>query len=468
VGERLFAGVPRWGRWTLLASWLLLSILGGCAGGAPLSVASITQQLLIGLVLGSIYALLALGYTLVYGVIKLINFAHSDVYMLGAFAGYYVLRFAIRWLNFTQGLSLAWCFVIAAVVSAVLCAVIAVVMERLAYRPLRKSTRIAALITAVGVSFLLENGGIVAFGANPKSFEPKTLPVYQVEVSPDAQFAGAQRQEVMDMAQLEVPDRSDQSYARVRLVSKRGTSEWSPALAIGSKDTDYVERLADDAADANSRAQAPGRLSYRRTAGQGRNVIVLNWQEGSAADVALPPVLSGANGEPLALEFANGALRIPLFNLAIVAVTVLVLWCLNVLVNRSMFGMTMRALSFDINAAKLMGIDTDRCISQTFAIGGACAGLAGCMVGLYNSSIDPLMGILPGLKAFVAAVVGGIGSIPGAALGGLIMGLSEALLKGYIDPRWSGLADAMAFALLIIVLLFRPSGLLGSTLREKV
>ena len=128
----------------------------------------------------------------------------------------------------------------------------------------------------------------------------------------------------------------------------------------------------------------------------------------------------------------------------------------------------MRALSFDMQAAKLMGVNTDRIIAQTFAIGGACAAVAGNMVGIYNQSIEPLMGILPGMKAFVAAVVGGIGSIPGAAAGGLIMGLSEALVKGYIAPQWSGLADAMAFAILIAVLLFKPSGVFGTTLREKV
>ena len=141
---------------------------------------------------------------------------------------------------------------------------------------------------------------------------------------------------------------------------------------------------------------------------------------------------------------------------------------LNVLINKSMFGISMRALSFDMQAAKLMGINTDKVIAQTFAIGGACAGVAGNMVGIYNQSIEPLMGILPGLKAFIAAVVGGIGSIPGAAAGGMIMGLSEALVKGWIDPAWSAMADAVAFAILILVLLFKPSGIFGLSVKEKV
>ena len=160
--------------------------------------------------------------------------------------------------------------------------------------------------------------------------------------------------------------------------------------------------------------------------------------------------------------------RVPLLSLVIIATTLITLFLLNLLVNRSMFGISMRALSYDLNAAKLMGVDTDLVISQTFAIGGAAAAIAGNLVGLYNQSIDPLMGILPGLKAFVAAVVGGIGSIPGAAVGGLIMGLSEALLKGNIDPKYSNLADALAFAILILVLLFKPSGIFGRSLKEKV
>ena len=133
-----------------------------------------------------------------------------------------------------------------------------------------------------------------------------------------------------------------------------------------------------------------------------------------------------------------------------------------------MFGISMRALSFDGDAAKLMGVNTDKVIAQTFAVGGACAAVAGNMVGIYNQAIEPLMGILPGIKAFVAAVVGGIGSIPGAAAGGMIMGISEALVKGNIPAQYSALSDALAFAILIAVLLFKPSGIFGSAVKEKV
>jgi branched-chain amino acid transport system permease protein len=184
-------------------------------------------------------------------------------------------------------------------------------------------------------------------------------------------------------------------------------------------------------------------------------------------------VFSDATGKALAFELplntaAGTPVRIPYFNIVILVVTGVTLVALNLLINRTMFGISMRALSLDINAAKLMGVNTDAVIAWTFAIGGACAALAGNMVGMYNQTIEPLMGILPGLKAFVAAVVGGIGSIPGAAAGGIIMGISEALVKAFIPSQYSSLSDALAFAILIVVLLFRPNGIFGRTVKEKV
>jgi len=476
-------------RWPIFLALCLVPLLGGC-NGVPLTIGTLVEQLLIGLILGSIYALIALGYTLVYGVIKLINFAHGDIYMLGAFGGYYFLRFTIRWLHFNHGVSLITCFVISLIISAVICALLAMLMERLAYRPLRRSTRIAALITAVGVSFFLENSGIIVFGPNPKSYEPKTLAVYQLELAQTADFTGAQRIEVMDREQESLPARrfTQATYARVRGVTKLGTAPWSPALEVDpAKDNGYVEQPATAAAsaatppavDALPAATPPtgttptSSLGYTRKKAGRRDVVVISWAQAQPQEIALNPVFSDAGGAAigydLPLTTASGAMvRLPLFNIIIVAVTLLLLWGLNLMINRSMFGISMRALSYDMNAAKLMGVNTDRVISITFAIGGACAAVAGNMVGLYNQSIEPLMGILPGIKAFVAAVVGGIGSIPGAAAGGLIMGLSEALVKGNISPHWSALADALAFAILIVVLLFKPSGILGHAQREKV
>ena len=228
---RTHLGRARTFRWPLFAALCLVPVLGGC-GGATLSLGGLIEQIIIGLILGSVYALIALGYTLVYGVIKLINFAHGDIYMLGAFVGFYTLRFAIRVLTFTTGLSLIWCFVIATIVSAVICGLGAMLMERLAYRPMRRSVRIAALITAVGVSFLLENAGIIVFGANPRGYEPKNFAVYQVELATDAAFADARRIEVRDKTQIQLKDPAGPAFARVRIVTREGTSDWSPVLPV--------------------------------------------------------------------------------------------------------------------------------------------------------------------------------------------------------------------------------------------
>lgn len=459
-------------RWPLFIAICMIPFLGGCGGG-QLTLGGIVEQLILGLILGSVYALIALGYTLVYGVIKLINFAHGDIYMLGAFVGFYMLRFTIRWLNFTYGISLVWCWVISVIVSIVLCAILAVVMERFAYRPLRGSSRIAALITAVGVSFFLENAGIIVFGPNPKSYEPKTLEVYQLQVAASDNFDGAKQYELMDTSQklFDASRFRQPAYLRVRLVSKKGFSAWSPTLEVTSaQKRGYVEDEGQAAAEIVEPIHS---LGYSRKTERGREVLAVNWDSGRVEDVKMHPVFSDSSGAPLAVllpfKTAQGdKVRVPVFNIVIVIVTLLLLWGLNYLINHSAFGISMRALSYDGNAAKLMGINTDKVIAQTFAVGGACAAVAGNMVGIYNQAIEPLMGILPGIKAFVAAVVGGIGSIPGAAAGGMIMGVTEALVKGNIDPGWSPLADAVAFAILIVVLLFKPSGIFGTATREKV
>ncbi len=457
----------------------LIPLLAGC-NGQPLNLGTLLEQLLIGLILGSVYAVIALGYTLVYGVIKLINFAHSDVYMVGAYLGFYLLRFFIRWLHFEHGISLVVCFIFSVLISAGACALIAVIIERLAYRPLRKSTRIAALITAVGVSFFLENLGIIAFGANPKSYEPKTLPVYQLQLSADESFSQPEQIEIHELAQKEFrASRFDETvYARVRLVSPRGESDWSAGLTVDpALKQNFVESappaVPEGGETGSSPPAAPASLGYDRRTVDGRDLVVLSWREGAPQDVQLRPVFSDASGNQLSITLPlkntrGDKVKMPVFSLVILGVSVLLLGGLNWLIHHSNFGICMRALSHDLNAAKLMGVNTDLVISQTFALGGACAAVAGNLVGLYNQTIDPLMGILPGLKAFIAAVVGGIGSIPGAAVGGLIMGLSEAAVKTFIPAQYSGLADAMAFAILIVVLLFKPSGLFGRTIKEKV
>lgn len=317
------------------------------------------QQLINGISLGAIYSLIALGYTMVYGVLKLINFAHGDVYMVGAFMGFYLAngigaRGAQMLGMSADGLvargllgggSMEPSLITALVVmllAMVICAAIGVIIERLAYRPVRKYSRLTALITAIGVSLLLENGGQVVFGAEPKFFP--------------------------------------------ELFSKRNIDLFGGA-SINSAD-----------------------------------VVVL-----------------------------------------LIALVLMI--ALQLIVYRTKTGRAMRAVSFNLQSAKLMGINPDRIIAFTFALGSALAAAAGVLVAIRIPRIDPLMGIIVGLKAFVAAVLGGIGNIPGAMLGGLLIGITETMVVGYLSPTYK---DAVAFAILILILLFRPSGLLGTVAQEKV
>jgi branched-chain amino acid transport system permease protein len=317
------------------------------------------QQLINGVSLGAIYSLIALGYTMVYGVLKLINFAHGDIYMVGAFMGFYLANgigargaqmvgmspdgFVARGLlgGGTMEPSLITALVVMLLAMAI-CAALGVIIERLAYRPVRKYSRLTALITAIGVSLLLENGGQVLFGAEPKFFP--------------------------------------------ELFTKRNI--------------DLVGGASINSAD----------------------IIVL-----------------------------------------IIALALMV--ALQLIVYRTKTGRAMRAVSFNLQSAKLMGINTDRIIAFTFALGSALAAAAGVLVAIRIPRIDPLMGILVGLKAFVAAVLGGIGNIPGAMIGGLLIGITETMVVGYLSPTYK---DAVAFAILILILLFRPSGLLGTVAQEKV
>lgn len=293
------------------------------------------QQLINGLSLGAIYALIALGYTMVYGILRLINFAHGDVYMVGAFVGYYV----VQWLapGAQSGLGI---LLVALAASMAACAVLGFVVERSAYRPIRRAPRLNALITAIGVSLLLENLGQLVFGADPKDF---------------------------------------------------------PTL---------IERTT----------------------------------------------------------FTIGIVTISNIQVIVLLTAVILTIALEFIVHRTRMGTAMRAVSFSHDAANLMGINIDRVISFTFVLGSSLAAAAGILVGLYNPKIDPLMGIMPGLKAFVAAVLGGIGNIPGAILGGLIMGVAETLTVGYLSSTYR---DAITFVILVAVLLFRPTGLLGKPQRTK-
>lgn len=287
------------------------------------------QQLINGVSLGSIYALIALGYTMVYGIIRLINFAHGDIYMVGAYVGFFVTTYG----HFS--------FVPALIAAMIVTGISGMVIEKLAYRPLRNAPKISILITAIGVSLLLEYGGILLVSPQPRTFPAIfTADVYNV------------------------------------------------------------------------------------------GPLIINSQQ-----------------------------------VLILAVSIILMIILTYVVQKTKIGKAMRAVSFDTDAAMLMGINVDTVISFTFGVGSALAGAAGVLVGVYYNSIDPLMGIMPGLKAFVAAVLGGIGVIPGAMVGGVLLGVVEALVSGFISSTFR---DAAAFAILIIILLCKPSGLLGKNVREKV
>jgi len=348
------------------------------------------QQLINGISQGSAYALIALGYTMVYGVLGLINFAHSDVYMFGAFMGYYIANSRVIQERLGGSLIAA---VVVMILSMALSAVLGMLIERFAYRPgraktrftlafwlgilgavfgdlfkhsltgivlgaavgiavgiavellgirpVRQESRLSLLIVAIGVSLFLENGGQLAFGADPKFF-PEIIP--------------------------------------------------STSLNIAGLSLDT------------------------------QKLIVL-------------------------------------------AVSVVLMVLLNILVNYTKTGKAMRAVSYDLDAAKLMGINTDKIIAQTFAVGSALAAAGGILVSLLYPKIDPLMGVMPGLKAFVAAVLGGIGNITGAMIGGLILGLAEVMAVGYGSSTYR---DAIAFIVLVLILLFKPGGIMGKGTVEKV
>lgn len=288
------------------------------------------QQMINGLSLGSIYALIALGYTMVYGIIKLINFAHGDVYMLGAFVAFYATTFFH--LN----------FFVALIIAMLLCGVLGVVIERIAYKPLRHATRITALITAMGVSYVLEYTTQYFAGS-----EVKTFP------------------------------------------------------------TDLLDNTA----------------------------------------------------------FSFGGVRITMMQIYIFVITIVLMIILTYIVSKTKMGRAMRAVSVDEDAAKLMGINVDTTISFTFFLGSCLAGVAGVLVGVYYNSINPLMGMTPGLKAFIAAVFGGIGNIPGAMIGGLFIGIAETLVTAYGSSLYK---DAIVYVILILVLILKPDGLLGKNVKEKV
>ena len=292
---------------------------------------SFLSYLINGISLGSVYAIIALGYTMVYGIAKMLNFAHGDVIMVGAFAAFTVIS--------TMGGNP----IVGILVAVVVCTVLGVVIERVAYRPLRGASPLAVLITAIGVSYLLQNVALLIFGSNSRQF------------------------------------------------------------------TSVID---------------------------------------------IPP-----------LKLAGGQLSISSVTIVTIISSIVIMAVLTAFINKTKMGQAMLAVSEDRGAATLMGIDVNRTIAVTFAIGSALAAIAGVLLCSAYPSLTPYTGSMPGIKAFVAAVFGGIGSIPGAMIGGIILGIIENLSKAYLSSQ---LADAIVFSVLIIVLLVRPTGILGKKIQEKV
>jgi len=295
---------------------------------------SFIEQTINGLQTGSIYALIALGYTMVYGIVKLINFAHGDILMVGAYATLIAV---------SHGMPL----IVAIILSMILCAFLGVVIDFLAYRPIRKAPKISALITAIGMSFLLESLALIIFGANPRVIDQKYIPAF----------------------------------------------------------------------------------------------------------------LSNNN------KISLGFLHISMLTLFVIVVTLVCMIALNLFIKNTKLGKATRAVSQDTGAAQLMGINVNKTIAITFAIGSGLGALGGALYAIVYPQIEPYMGMLPGLKAFIAAVFGGIGSIPGAMFGGYVLGLLEAYVKGSSLTTW---ANPIVFGVLILILIFRPNGLFGKNTKEKV
>ena len=287
---------------------------------------SFIEQTINGLQTGSIYALIALGYTMVYGIVKLINFAHGDILMVGAYATLIAV---------SNGMPL----ILAIVLSIILCAIMGVVIDFFAYRPIRNAPKISALITAIGMSFLLESLALIIFGANPKVIDQKYIPAF----------------------------------------------------------------------------------------------------------------LSNNN------KISLGFLQISMLTIFVIAVTLICMVALNLFIKNTKLGKATRAVSQDTGAAQLMGINVNKTIAITFAIGSGLGALGGALYAIVYPQIEPYMGMLPGLKAFIAAVFGGIGSIPGAMVGGYV--------KGSSLTTW---ANPIVFGVLILILIFRPNGLFGKNMKEKV
>jgi len=412
---------------------MIASVVGALLYGLMLLIrdnpAYFAQQVLDGLKLGFVFALIALGYTLVYGIVKLINFAHGDVFMVGAFTSFYAIT------------RYHWGFVPAILLAMVVCTFLNVVIERVAYKPLRNAPRISALITAIGVSFFLEYFTALnfVFGPNYITYKrPLELIVWDIR-----EFTNVW----LILSVLFIAIMAGAAFLLRRRRAKSLAIHIEDEVAVPSSQASGGSMVVAVVVWAGLVAAAVGAAYIL-------DMALASWLQSSG-------VTWGFHRDLVLLPEGGGIMRKNI-RVVIMGVTLLLLFLL-----RTKVGKAMRAAAYDKSTAQLMGINVDSIISFTFGIAAAFAGGAGVLYAIAYPQILTFMGIMPGLKAFVAAVLGGIGSIPGAFVGALLMGQLDMLTVAYV-PYGSRLRDGIAFIILIIVFLVRPTGIMGEPEREKV
>jgi branched-chain amino acid transport system permease protein len=390
--------------------------------GVPLLAAfdfhTLPEQLVNGVCLGAIYALIALGYTMVYGILKLINFAHGEVYMLGAYAALFVSRFLGFGPMSTLTNSNPTYLLLMLVASPIVCACVGVIIERFAYRPMRNNSRIASLITAIGVSLFLQYGGALFLPISPP-------PTINERITPPAY------RQSMRWTIVPPPAAISEELARTKPAYDSAKAAFDTYMAAHPNTSEF--NLPPD--------------------GEALRDKMLDTQRPFAT----------ADSKA---ESAGVSITVRIGDLIILGTTVALMLILTYLVMYTKPGRAMRAVSHDFDSAALMGVSVNRTITFVFIIGSALAGAGAMMQATFKATpITTFFGFQPGVKAFVAAVLGGIGNIPGAVVGGLLMGVAEDMV---VWAGYSSYADAIAFVILIVMLLFRPGGILGSSKVEKV
>jgi branched-chain amino acid transport system permease protein len=383
---------------------------------AGLEFRTLPEQLVNGLFLGAIYALIALGYTMVYGVLRLINFAHGEVYMLGAYTALFVSYALGFGVGSTVTSSSVLNLLIMLLASMTVCSIVGVVIERFAYRPMRSHSRIASLITAIGVSLFLQYAGALFLPNSPP-------PSINEQVNP---FRGSTQ-----LTLVGPPASALQAIRDAKPAAEQATAAFNNYLKAHPTESEFnISPAGQPLRDAARTAEDKLESAEREVTGSGVTITI-------------------RYGE-----------------LIIFITSLILMGILKYLVSNTRPGRAMRAVSHDFDSASLMGVNVNSIVTFTFIVGSALAGAGAMMQATFKGTpMTTFFGLLPGVKAFVAAVLGGIGNIPGAVLGGLLMGVAETLM---IWLGYSRYADAIAFVVLIVVLLFRPEGLLGSAEVDKV